>query len=79
VLGYLYPKLQSTQITGANDGPVEVATLDITQILADPKMAEAAQRMALQIAQQMDPNAPRGEAAVPDDKRLAPIRRSRHE
>jgi hypothetical protein len=53
LIGYMYPKLQAMQITGANDGPVEVASLDLTQILADPTMAAAAQKLALMLADQM--------------------------
>lgn len=59
VMGYLYPKLQSTRISGPNHGPVEVAALDITQLLNDPALARQAQVLALQIAeQQNDQNAP---------------------
>lgn len=57
VMGYLYPKLQSTRISGPNDGPVELAVLDVTQLLNDPALAKEAQRLALMLADQQDPNA----------------------
>jgi len=52
LLPYTAPKLAATQVTGANEGPVKVATLDITQVIADPELARAAQEMALLIADQ---------------------------
>lgn len=58
VLGFLFPKLASQTVTGANNGPVQVATLNITQILADPEMAKAAQRLALQITEQQNDQVP---------------------
>jgi hypothetical protein len=53
LIGYMYPKLQAMQITGQDGGPVEVASLDMTQILMDPELAKAAQQMALMLADQM--------------------------
>jgi hypothetical protein len=53
VMGYLFPRLQSTRISGADGvGPVEVATFDLTALLADPTMARQAQILALAIAEQ---------------------------
>jgi hypothetical protein len=49
---YAVPKLVATQITGANDGPVAVTSLDITQLMSDPALAAAAQDLALGIASQ---------------------------
>lgn len=48
VANYLYPRLSAQQITGANDGPVEMVGLDLTAIMADP----SAQRLAMLIASQ---------------------------
>ena len=58
LLPYIAPKLAATQLTGANDGPVEVASLDLTQILSDPTLAKAAQEMALMLAEQRADPAP---------------------
>src|SRR5579862_3385949 len=52
VSGYLYPKLSTTQVTGKDEGPIAVAALDITAILQNPELAQAAQRLALGLAAQ---------------------------
>jgi hypothetical protein len=49
---YIQPKLTSVQVTGKDDGPVQVASLDVAQILMNPELADAAQKLALQMAQQ---------------------------
>jgi hypothetical protein len=51
-MSYLFPKLAASTVTGADNGPVAVATLDISQILANPELAKSAQTIALQIAEQ---------------------------
>jgi hypothetical protein len=53
-LPYIFPKLQqqSVALTGPSGGPVEVASLDVATILADPKLADAAQQLALMIEDQ---------------------------
>jgi hypothetical protein len=81
VMGYLYPKLQSTRISGADGvGPVEVATLDVTQIILDGDMAKAAQQLALMVAEQRaDTDGAPSAPAVPYDASLVPIQRTRHE
>jgi hypothetical protein len=48
---FMYPTLTATAVTGANDGPIELATLDLTPILANPELARAAQEIALQLAE----------------------------
>ena len=52
LMSYLYPKLAATEISGADGGPVEVATLDVAEIMANPDLAKAAQQMALMLAEQ---------------------------
>lgn len=49
---FFYPRLSATQVTGRDDGPVAVATLDVTAILANPELAKAAQDLALAICEQ---------------------------
>jgi hypothetical protein len=51
---YFYPRLNATQVTGADDGPVRTATvtLDVSAILAKPELAYAAQELALAVVQQ---------------------------
>jgi hypothetical protein len=46
---FVMPKLQATQVTGRDDGPVAVAALDVTAILANPQLAAAAQELALMV------------------------------
>jgi hypothetical protein len=50
ILQYMLPKLSAQQITGANDGPVALAAFDVTQLMADSEMLEAAQKLALALA-----------------------------
>lgn len=49
---YLYPKLSATAVTGKNDGPIAVASLDIARILSDPLLSDAAQKLALMVVEQ---------------------------
>ena len=49
VINYMYPRLNSTAVTGADDGPIALATLDLTPILANPELARAAQEIAMQL------------------------------
>lgn len=53
VAPYVRPKLQSTQITGAEDGPVQVQ-LPTAEILANDKISDAMQDLALLVASQQD-------------------------
>lgn len=46
-LSFLLPRLSSQQITGANDGPIAVATLDVTKLMENPDMAAMAQKLSL--------------------------------
>lgn len=47
LLSFLLPRLSATQVTGANEGPIAVSTLDVTQLMQNPELAAAAQRVAL--------------------------------
>lgn len=49
---FVMPKLQATQVTGKDDGPIETATLDVSAILANPELAKAAQEIALMMVEQ---------------------------
>lgn len=51
LLNFFHPRLNATQITGANDGPVELATLDLTPIMSDPELCRAAEQVALALAE----------------------------
>jgi hypothetical protein len=57
---YLAPKMQATALTGNEGGPVAVASLDVTSLMASPELARAAQLLALGIAQQ--PQLPAGDS-----------------
>ena len=52
VAGYLYPRLSAQQVTGKDDGPLALATLDVAAILANPALAETAQQLALMVVEQ---------------------------
>jgi hypothetical protein len=47
---YIQPKLTAVQVTGKDDGPVNVVTVDIAAILRDPAAAQAAQSLAMAMA-----------------------------
>jgi hypothetical protein len=51
VVNYLYPRLTAQQVTGPDDGPLAVATLDMGRILADPALVEQAQNIALALVE----------------------------
>jgi hypothetical protein len=48
---FVMPRLQATQVTGKNDGPIATASLDISTLLADPALVEQAQELALAMAE----------------------------
>jgi hypothetical protein len=48
---FVMPKLQATQVTGKDDGPIEVENgFDINVLMADPASIELAQALALRLA-----------------------------
>jgi hypothetical protein len=50
LMNYTFPRLSSTALTGANGtGAVEIATVDVLELMRDPEMAAAAQKLALGI------------------------------
>lgn len=49
---YMVPKLSAVQVTGKDGGPVANTVLDVTQLMANPQLAEAAQLLALGMARQ---------------------------
>lgn len=55
VAAYIHPKLQATQVTGKDDGPVAVAGFDMTVLMTNPQAVAAAQELALMMAK---PDAP---------------------
>jgi hypothetical protein len=62
---YIQPKLTAVQVTGKDDGPVNVQTVDIAAILRDPAAAQAAQSLAMAMAL-ADAERPQIEPAVID-------------
>jgi hypothetical protein len=48
---FMYPTLTATQVTGRDEGPVEVVGFDITKLLQDPAMVEMAQTLGLALAE----------------------------
>jgi hypothetical protein len=69
---YVMPRLQATQVTGKDDGPVELAraTTELERAMATPGGVEIIQRAALLIAGQPD-TLP---APAPDDGAKPPAR-----
>jgi hypothetical protein len=51
VARFCYPVLTASQITGADEGPVEVAAFSITDLMLNPAACEAAQKLALAMAE----------------------------
>ncbi|MDR3428282.1 MAG: hypothetical protein P4L78_12660 [Silvimonas sp.] len=53
-LPYVLPRLQqqSVALSGPSGGPVELATLDVSAILANPALAETAQQLAMMVIDQ---------------------------
>lgn len=49
MMGYCAAKLSAVQLTGADEGPLAIATLDVTQLMKNPELVAAAQTLALGI------------------------------
>jgi hypothetical protein len=60
---FFYPRLSATQVTGKDDGPLQVAALDLTTIMADPRLSAAAQEIAMLVAEQQARALPAGALA----------------
>ena len=73
--GFFYPKLNAQQITGPNEGPIEVAraNTELERAMAAPGGVELIQRVALLLAGQPDA-APAPAIHAPDDGAKAPAR-----
>lgn len=54
---YIHPKLQATQLTGKDDGPLDVG-VDVATLLRDPAAVEAVQKVALALAANGQESAP---------------------
>jgi hypothetical protein len=49
---FMYPTLTSTAVTGADgEGPVEVASLNLTAVLSNPELCRTAMELAMQIGE----------------------------
>jgi hypothetical protein len=51
VAPYLAPKLNATQVTGKDEGPIQTQQLPTDAIMRDPKLAEALGELALMMAE----------------------------
>lgn len=60
VVNYLYPRLNAQQITGPNEGPIELAraNTELERAMMTPEGVEAVQKLALLMAQADTPPAP---------------------
>lgn len=47
---YIHPALAATQVTGANDGPIMSASIDLNKLLEDPIAHAAAQALSLHMS-----------------------------
>lgn len=48
---YAYPTLSAVQVTGKNDGPIQMVTADLDKMLNDPDAIKMAMKLAFQIDQ----------------------------
>ena len=64
---YIQPKLSAVQMTGKDEGPIQVQQLDLVAILNDPKLAAAAQEIALKMAEQQAAQPPADDQEDADD------------
>jgi hypothetical protein len=53
-LNLVVPSLSAVQVTGADEGPVQVTSMSLMQIMSDPLLANAAQTLALGLVQSGD-------------------------
>jgi hypothetical protein len=65
-VGFVHPRLSATQLTGANEGPVQSLTLDMNALLADPELARQAQAVALALTKSNRDTAPGSDVVVYD-------------
>lgn len=68
---YVMPRLQATQVTGKDDGPVAVANFDVAQLMANPDAVKAAQDLALMLVG-ADRPAPGQRVLPPGDREWTP-------
>ena len=47
LMRYLMPTLSAMQVTGADGGPLQLEQVDVTHLMMDPALAQAAQTLAL--------------------------------
>jgi hypothetical protein len=52
VLPFFHPRLVAKEISGPEGGPITNISVDLTQLITNPALAEQAQQLALQQAQQ---------------------------
>lgn len=52
---YCYPSLSAIQVTGKNEGPIQLVTADLNKMLENPESIEMAMKLALQIDQNRPP------------------------
>jgi hypothetical protein len=50
LMSFVYPRLASTQVVGPGDGPLQIATINVVDLMSDPLTAAAAQKVALSIS-----------------------------
>jgi hypothetical protein len=55
-VGFCHARLSATQLTGADEGPVQSVSLDMTELLKDPELCRQAQNVAIALAEStLDP------------------------
>jgi hypothetical protein len=65
-VGFCHARLSATQLTGADDGPIQSVTFDMNALLANPELARQAQSVAIALAESnLDP-APSKDVVVYD-------------
>jgi hypothetical protein len=65
-VGFVHPRLSASQLTGADEGPIQSVSLDMTELLKDPEWCRQAQSVALALAES-------SRDAIPDNGAIAVI------
>jgi hypothetical protein len=73
---FFYPRLNSTAVSGPDNGPIEVARADadLERIMADPSLVEAAQALSLAMSAASVRDAAPAQLAPPGESTAQPAR-----
>jgi hypothetical protein len=63
-VGFVHPKLTSTQLSGPDDGPIQSVTLNLDSLLQNEEWCRQAQAVALQVEAGQDATPGKGDVVV---------------